>query len=209
MGLPPRVARDRAPLVLGKVGLTAKATGFTEDLSAGERQKANLARCLMTPRPIYLLDEPTVHMDAVSAEFIRRFIKEELISDGSTAILATHNIWEAEVLCDRIAILFRGRILTIDSPDTLKKRIGYECAILELTSCPTELQRRLGRMEAVSSVVLEHDILKLYGRSLGRNLVGIIDLCREYAEVNSVGIAKPTLTDIFIQLLNDAANGRT
>lgn len=203
MGLSRKEVRERLPIVIEKVGLRDKITAFTEDLSAGERQRANIARCLIAPRPIYLLDEPTVHVDAMSADSIRRIVKEEMIQDGATAILATHNIREAEILCDKIAILDRGQILMIDSPKGLKKRIGHECAILNLRSCPDDLLKALDSKDYVTSLMHKHRTVRIYGRDLRRNLTEIIDLCRKHSEIDFVDIVEPTLTDIFVQIIVD------
>lgn len=108
--------------VLNLVGLREKKNEFIENLSSGMRQKVNLARCLLVERSIYLLDEPTIGIDAISANFIREFIKNKLKKHGRTLVLATHNLWEAEELCDRFAILHKGNLLFSGRFSELKKK---------------------------------------------------------------------------------------
>ncbi|HIK00939.1 TPA: ABC transporter ATP-binding protein [archaeon] len=123
-GLGLNEAEKKAEEVLKLIGLGEYADASPENLSAGMRQKLNIARILLTEKPIYLLDEPTTGLDAVSANFTRNFIKKNLKKHDRTIIMATHNLWEAEELCDRIGILNKGKLLFSGTIAELKKKHG-------------------------------------------------------------------------------------
>lgn len=193
--------KKRTGEVLKIVGLYDRKDDFPENLSAGLRQKMNLARCLLSDRPIYLLDEPTSNVDPYSAEFIRKFIKE-MKKDGKTIVLATHNLWEAEMLCDRIAILNRGNILTMDETEKIKKRIGKEILTVELEKITPELIREISLFSFVEKVIEEKNKLKIYG-SIKKNVPGLIDTCRKHTNIIGVDIKESSLNDVFIQLITE------
>jgi ABC-2 type transport system ATP-binding protein len=92
------------------------------EFSKGMRQKAALARALLHDPPVLLLDEPTSAMDPGSARLVREYI-QELKQAGRTLFICTHNLTEAEILADRIAIIRMGRIIALDTPDNLRRSL--------------------------------------------------------------------------------------
>ncbi len=193
--------KKRIEEVLKIVGLDDKRDDFPENLSAGLRQKMNLARCLLSDRPIYLLDEPTSNVDPYSSEFIRKFIKE-MKKDGKTVVLATHNLWEAEMLCDRIAILNRGSILILDETRVIKERIGKEILTVELEKITPGIIREISSSCFVEKIIEEKNILKIYG-DIKRNMPVVIDMCRKYTNIISVDMKESSLNDVFLQLITE------
>ncbi|MDI6917015.1 MAG: ABC transporter ATP-binding protein [Thermoplasmatales archaeon] len=193
--------KERIEEVLKIVGLHEKKDDFPENLSAGLRQKMNLARCLLSDRPVYLLDEPTSNIDPYSAEFIRKFIKE-MKKNGKTVVLATHNLWEAEMLCDKIAILNRGNILALDETKAIKERIGKEILTVELEKITPGLIRGISSFGFVEKIVEEKNILKIYG-NIKRNMPTLIDTCRKYTNITGVDMKESSLNDVFLQLITE------
>jgi len=105
------VARARVDECLGLVELTAAADMLVRTYSLGMRRKLLLARALLhRPRLLYL-DEPTANLDACSAELVCRILRN-LAAEGCAIVLATHNLLEARALCDRVAVLRRGQVVT-------------------------------------------------------------------------------------------------
>lgn len=94
-----------------------------EKLSTGQTQRASIARCLVHDPDIYIFDEPTLGLDIISSTAIIEFMKREK-ERGKTVIYSTHYMEEAEYLCDRIIMLSKGKAITNDSPDELKKKTG-------------------------------------------------------------------------------------
>ncbi len=94
-----------------------------EKLSTGQTQRASIARCLVHDPDIYIFDEPTLGLDIISSSAIIEFMKKEK-ERGKTVIYSTHYMEEAEYLCDRIIMLNKGKAITNDSPEELKKKTG-------------------------------------------------------------------------------------
>ncbi len=127
-GLDPQITRKRCPQLLDLVGLADRGDDKVETFSSGMIQRLHLARALLHDPEVLFLDEPTVGIDPVGSRELRQIIKN-LISLGKTILLTTHYMAEAEELCQRIAIINRGRIVALDSPEALKRRISGESVI--------------------------------------------------------------------------------
>jgi ABC-2 type transport system ATP-binding protein len=201
-GLPLSEARQRVDEVLRIVGLFERRNDFPENLSAGLRQKMNLARCLLTDRPIYLLDEPTSNLDPFSADFVRGFVEGTLKREGKTIVLATHNLWEAETICDRIAILHKGHILIQGETKRIVEKLGKEKVVLEVGEASRQLVEELSSLVTVENVVAEQNTLQILG-TLRRDLPEIFDVCRKYTEIRNVDLKTPSLNEIFLNLIGE------
>jgi ABC-2 type transport system ATP-binding protein len=120
-GLGAREARQRILKVLGRLGLK-KETAFRpmEEMSRGMQQKVAIARAFLTRPILLLLDEPTTGLDPRSKREVQTFMEELRDNHDATILLTTHDMQEADALCDRIAILDEGRIVALDTPAGLK-----------------------------------------------------------------------------------------
>ncbi len=108
--------------LLDKVGLSDDADRRFGDFSSGMRQRLAIARGLLADPPILLMDEPTRSLDPVSAASLRAFVADELHRrDGKAVLIATHNLREAEMLCDRVVVLAAGRVRADDTPAALRR----------------------------------------------------------------------------------------
>ncbi|HEX6288101.1 MAG TPA: ABC transporter ATP-binding protein [Herpetosiphonaceae bacterium] len=124
-GLPPAQARREALRILQELGLSEKR--FVEPLehmSRGMQQKVAIARGLLTSPLLLLLDEPTTGLDPRSKKDVQVFIQRMRKEHGTTVFLTTHDMDEADRLCDRIAIINGGRIVALDTPNGLKQMVG-------------------------------------------------------------------------------------
>jgi ABC-2 type transport system ATP-binding protein len=131
-GLPSERARKRIDELLERLGLADAAGLKVSSLSSGMRQKMNLIRGLVSEPRILFLDEPTVALDVGAARDVREEVKRWMAEDESrTVILTTHYMMEADELCERIAIVNRGRIVAEGTPAELKQRVK-ENVILDL-----------------------------------------------------------------------------
>ncbi|HUR55715.1 MAG TPA: ABC transporter ATP-binding protein, partial [Gemmataceae bacterium] len=137
-GVPTAVAEERIQKMLGVVGLSDKATARISHLSTGQRQKMNFCRGFITNPKILFLDEPTLGLDVTSARAIRVFLKEWMKEDPArTLLLTTHYMAEADDLCDRLAIIDRGKVLACDTPANLKRKV-QEFPLFELSLAPSD-----------------------------------------------------------------------
>lgn len=200
-GLRLKEVEDKVNAALKLVDLYDRKDDCPENLSAGMRQRMNLARSLLVDRPIYLLDEPTVNIDPYSANFIREFVSS-LANEGRSIILVTQNLWEAELLCKRIAFLFGGKILRCGDVDDIKKEIGNEFAIIKVRRKSRELLRDISAMPFVEDILETEMGLKVYGK-VGGNLFSILETCRVHTDILDVRTGESSLNDIFIQLAED------
>jgi ABC-2 type transport system ATP-binding protein len=123
-GLSGREAREAAFAILNRLGLKDKEiTGPLEDMSRGMQQKVAIARAFLTQPTLLLLDEPTTGLDPRSKREVQAFVEELRDTHDATMVLTTHDMHEAEALCDRIAILDEGKIVALDTPAGLKKLV--------------------------------------------------------------------------------------
>jgi ABC-2 type transport system ATP-binding protein len=123
-GLPGKQARQQALDILHRLGLKDKEIlGPLEDMSRGMQQKVAIARAFLSQPPLLLLDEPTTGLDPRSKREVQTFIEELRDVHGTTILLTTHDMHEAEALCGRIAILDEGQVVALDTPAGLKKLV--------------------------------------------------------------------------------------
>ncbi|HNS31366.1 MAG TPA: ABC transporter ATP-binding protein [bacterium] len=112
---------ERVDKVLALVGLKQEKNRMFKDYSAGMKQRLAIARSLLAEPDILIMDEPTRSLDPAAARSLRDFVRKELVEKrGKTVCMSTHNLHEAEDLCDRVAILHKGRLLACRSPRDIK-----------------------------------------------------------------------------------------
>jgi ABC-2 type transport system ATP-binding protein len=118
--IPPKYAGERIEELLRLVDLGDKADIRFQNYSTGMRQKLAIARGLLSQPKVLFVDEPTRSLDPVSATAVRSFLKEKVAGEKKTVILATHNLNEAEELCDRLVIMDRGKVNALGSMQELR-----------------------------------------------------------------------------------------
>ncbi len=202
----------RVDELIEAVGLAEQRLQRVSTLSTGQRQKMNLARGLLNDPWILFLDEPTLGLDVSAARSLRELIVNwKHAVPGRTILITTHYMAEADELCDRIAIVDRGRILAIGSPEELKRRVqresifrleldhlvGGAAAIARLPGVVSASEAAVGpeagaRQTVVMNLVLEDD------GALGQ-VVGA--LARTGSEILGLRKSEPTLEDVFVELV--------
>jgi ABC-2 type transport system ATP-binding protein len=194
--LTPDVAGPRIDRLLERLGLADKRDEPARQLSAGLKQRVALARALVHDPQILLLDEPTTNMDPVAARGVRDLVVESSRERGRTVLLSTHNLAEAEELCDRVAIMRFGRLLTVGSPAELRRSLGKTVGV-RLEAADGDVDRIVALLDGMAeAVVLDRHIVEVTGP------VEIPDLV---ARLVSVGIPmrrveplEPTLEDLYV-----------
>ena len=147
-GLTPAEIKQRTPEILGRLGLEwARAVEPMSHLSRGQQQKVAVARSFLTSPVLMLLDEPTTGLDPRSKRDVQTFIRDVQRNHGATILLTTHDMAEAELLCDRISFISGGRIVAEGTPLELRQmvadgrpleQINMETVFMELTGRSVE-----------------------------------------------------------------------
>ena len=120
-------ARERIHEILGRLGIERHSINSSmEDMSRGMQQKVAIARAFLTSPILLLLDEPTTGLDPHSKREVQAFVREIRDKHEATVLLTTHDMQEADELCDRIAIIDQGRIVAMDTPAALKRSVATE-----------------------------------------------------------------------------------
>jgi len=135
-GLPSAVAEARIRELSELLGLTKYLDRKFYALSTGYRQRATIARAFINDPKVVFLDEPTIGLDVMTARSIREFLRSEAKRNGRTVMLATHNMAEVEAICDRVAIIDRGKIIAAGTPDSLKRALGAPALVMEVSPPP-------------------------------------------------------------------------
>ena len=125
-GLPRRIARTAAAELLEELGLTELARRPMTTLSGGQRRLAQVATALVGERPLLVLDEPTTGLDPLARRAVWEALQRRRESAGTTVVLVTHNVLEAEAVLDRVAVLDHGRVIACDTPGRLKAMVSDE-----------------------------------------------------------------------------------
>jgi ABC-2 type transport system ATP-binding protein len=205
-GMESKVARRRIDELLERLGLADAANKQITSLSSGMRQKMNLVRGLMTDPRVVFLDEPTVALDVGAARDVRSEVRRWMAEDPTrTVILTTHYMQEADELCDRVAIVNRGRIVAEGTPRALKASVD-EDVIVDLQLDPgTPLLDRLRAIEGVGAAsVTEEDGVDRFSLLLADD--GVLPQVMTAVEtagrrVGGLVRRQPTLEDAFVKLV--------
>ena len=205
-GLPAAEREARADRLLEEMQIADKAKAKPKTLSGGQQQRVMIARALMHDPQLVLLDEPTTGLDPQA----RRLLWEtlgELHARGITLILTTHYMEEADRLCQRLAVVDHGRILTLDTPAALKKGLPGAQVLDLWVRAPRPLAPALESIPGVQnleSVAVEGDDLerlRLFVDPADGLLDRVLHAVRDGgADLHHVNLAQPSLEDVYIHL---------
>lgn len=206
-GLDVRRARAERDAVLEELGLTPIAGRALKKLSGGQRRLACLAAALVGQRPLLVLDEPTTGMDPVARRAVWAALDRRRAEHGTTVLLVTHNVIEAETVLDRVAVLDQGRVIACDSPAGLKERVAGEVRV-ELVwreSAPLEVPEvAVLRERAVESG--RRWTLRLAPEE-ARAVVATVTGGAAFAALDDFTLATPSLEDVYLALGGAARQG--
>ena len=150
-------ARERREELLGLVGLSDAADTAVERYSRGMKQRLHIARGLLTEPDVVFMDEPTIGLDPVGAQEVRAMIPE-LAAAGHTILLTTHYMFEADQLCDEVAIINEGKLVARDTPAAVRRRFAtFRVVELAVREPDLALADRLGALPGVEHVQVGSD----------------------------------------------------
>lgn len=197
-GMPRSHAAARIGALLATLGLEDKRDLPSRDLSAGLKQRVALARALVHDPEVLLLDEPTTNMDPVAARGVRRMILDAARQRGRTVLLSTHNIVEAEELCDRVAIMRVGRRLSSGTPAELRRSLG-RARTIRVDTDPGQASLVVAALgpEAEVSVVRDDAVEVTGGPSVPQLVARLVE---QGVAVQRVQPLEPSLEDLYLYL---------
>jgi ABC-2 type transport system ATP-binding protein len=191
----------KATELLNKFELYDRRNDKAHGFSKGMKRRLTLAMGLVNSPDLLFLDEPTSGLD-VQSNLIIRDVVSDLVKDGVTVFLTTHNIEEANVMCDRVAIINKGHIVAIDSPESLKKTIESVQSIeVSFDYNSADQLDELRRFSMVNEAQKEGDKFKLYTEDPSEAINALMN----YAHANNLKVISittlgPSLEDVFIKL---------
>ncbi len=204
--IPLSEAKIRVKRLLDFVGLQEHADKKVKEYSSGMKAKLAIARALLADPPILLMDEPSKGLDPGAAKKLRKFIVDELKKKGKTILLTTHNLHEAEAVCDEVAIMDKGKILISDTLLNLKQSIGrFRVLLAEFYGCEKGLLRELSSYGIIVNVKPSPEPeFKRVLLNLPNSNVDILELLKvfsKYGKIKSIHIREPTLEDVFLKYI--------
>jgi ABC-2 type transport system ATP-binding protein len=211
-GIPRNEARVRIDELLDFCGLKEKGSEMFQKYSTGMSRRLLVCRALLSDASVLVFDEPTTGLDPTSAAEFRRLMRDVLTRErGKTILLTTHNLWEAQDVCDRIAVLQRGRIAAIGTPAEIRgvvaDRVTLSIHLSGITSSSgSQLERKIPQVDGVldfeltQSSVADNLMLKITGsreidyNSLFNIFSGLV------LKITTLESSQPSLEEAFMKL---------
>jgi ABC-2 type transport system ATP-binding protein len=200
----PAVAKKRIPYLVELVGLANRGRERVEGYSRGMKQRLHIARALLHNPEVLFLDEPTIGLDPVGARELREVIRN-LQAEKKTILLTTHYMFEADLLCQRIAVINHGRIIALDTPSSLKKHVEDLSVIeLEVFGITQKILDWLRTQSFVDNVSIENQeqkqVLQIRS-SRGTEAIPYVLSSLNGLRVGKVTAREPTLEDAYVRLV--------
>ncbi|HEV2415771.1 MAG TPA: ABC transporter ATP-binding protein [Candidatus Dormibacteraeota bacterium] len=204
--VPPDISRRRIPELLERLGLKGRERDRVELYSRGMKQRLHLARGLLNDPEVLFLDEPTIGLDPVGARELRSIVRE-LADAGKTIFLTTHYMFEADAVCDRIAVIRDGAIVAAGTPDSIKDLVKDQGVVeFEVVGMPAASIAGLKALPGVSSVAVDtRDLAQLVTVQCSRpaDVMTQLSSVLDGVAPQKVRSREPTLEDAYVQLIGD------
>jgi ABC-2 type transport system ATP-binding protein len=207
-GLSQPDARTRAEDVLERFGLAEARNRQSKTYSGGMRRRLDLAASLVGHPDILFLDEPTTGIDPVSRIDIWDLVRD-LVAEGTTVLLTTQYLEEADELANRIGVIDKGRLVTEGTPDELKDALGDSAIHLHVRGEDAEVARRL--LSSIDDVIEQADgrfvVPAVGGNAMMMSMLRSLD--GEGVEPLHLALERPTLDDVFLRIIRSSPETST
>lgn len=207
--VPPEVSRTRIADLIERLGLKGRERDRVELYSRGMKQRLHLARGLLNDPEVLFLDEPTIGLDPVGARELRLIVRE-LADGGKTIFLTTHYMYEADAICDRIAVIKKGGIVAEGTPSSIKRTVENQGVVeFEVVGMDDGRLADLRRLPGVSSVSLaDHELAQVVTVHCKHpaDVMTRLGLVLEGVKLQKVSSREPTLEDAYVQLIGDSTS---
>ena len=201
--LPDRDIREQIDRWIGRLKMEQWRDHQTGKFSTGMKQRINIARALIHHPDVLILDEPTLGLDPQTTRTIHEFILE-LSQEGITVVLTTHDMAEAELLSHRVAIIDRGKLVSVDTVPKLKRSLAQEGQTIidvEIPNLNDSLLEKIKTVESVTSMA-QPDTYRLKIHACGESCIAeIVDVINNAGgQLRTINTAEPTMHDVFLNL---------
>jgi ABC-2 type transport system ATP-binding protein len=204
----PRIQRTRIPELIELVGLTGRQNERVESYSRGMRQRLHIARGLLHAPDVLFLDEPSIGIDPVGARELRRTVAA-LRDQGTTIMLTTHYMFEADELCDRIAVIARGELVALGTPAELKAMVSggsvLEIEVFGATDAALDDIRAIAGVRSVGLEERGQAQLLVVQLDTGTDVTAPVLAALAGIPTGRVTPREPSLEDAYVQLVGTSA----
>src|SRR6266566_1026884 len=200
--IPRKQKKERITKLLELVQLLDRKDSRVGTFSGGMKRRLALARALLHDPQLIYLDEPTLGVDVQARRAIWDYILA-LRDQGKTVLITTNYLEEAQVLCERVAIIDRGKLIEVDTPEHLKQTYGGSVIEVE-TAPPVKDTTALRALAGVNDVVQEGTHLKITVQGTNNIAAQVITLLSQEGEIKDIAIREPNLDEIFLLLTGTA-----
>lgn len=199
-GVPMDLRKQRIEEVLDLIALGDKADEYTKTYSGGMKRRLEIGRGLIHHPKILFLDEPTLGLDPQTRENIWEYIQELNKTEDITVLMSTHYMEEADKLCDEIAIINHGEIITADSPKNLKRDLKADVITIKVDD-QEKFINEAEKLDFIKNIIVADSDIKLMVER-GENLVAtVVNFANDNdIIVKSIELEHPNLEDVFINL---------
>jgi ABC-2 type transport system ATP-binding protein len=198
-GIGASTALPRATALLEQLGIADKAQAKVDEMSGGQQQRLMIARALIHEPQVLFLDEPTVGLDPQTRLSLWDILRT-LHGEGRTIVMTTHYMEEADKLCDRIAIIDRGELLELDTPEALKQRApGGTLIELTLAGDAAPVVEGARALDGVLRAEAQGTLLRVFSDRGGRVISPVIQVAEELGRsVTNISLTEPSLETLFV-----------
>ena len=199
-GVPGDIRRERIKELLDVVGLADRADYTVGSFSGGMKRRLEIVRSLVHRPRILFLDEPTTGLDPQARNAVWEYLKKIHKEQNITLVITTHYLDEAELLCDRVAIVDLGKLVALGTPAELKRQVmGGDVVETEFASLPDEAFIALQSADFVLEVKKRENGLTLVVKSGAEAVPEIVELVNTHGgKLQSLTLREPTLDDVFL-----------
>ena len=203
--LEPKTAGRRADELLERVGLEDAADVLVEQYSRGMKQRLHIARGLLTDPEVIFMDEPTIGLDPIGAQELRQYIPE-LVNQGKTIFLTTHYMLEADMLCDTIALIDKGKLVALGTPNEIRRNFSrVEIIEVVVNRTRASLAEELSGVDGVRRVETSAEgVLQKFavfmdaGADVRQQIQDIVGV----DAIESLVVREPTLEEAYVSILS-------
>lgn len=198
-GIPASASLPRATELLAQLGIVDRAQSKVDELSGGQQQRLMIARALIHEPRVIFLDEPTVGLDPQTRLSLWEILRK-LHDEGRTIVMTTHYMEEADKLCDRIAIVDRGQLLELDTPEALKLRApGGTLVEVTVSTEAAHVVDAVRGVDGVLRVESSGPLLRVFSDRGGRVVSAVIQAVEDAGtSVTNISLTEPSLETLFV-----------